>query len=240
MNTIKIEKRQALLVAHRGASGLERENSIAAFIAAGNRSYFGIETDVHKTSDGQFVLMHDGVTSRVSSQELTIADSTAEELSKVRLYGYDNQTLRADLCIPTLRDYISICKHYEKTAVLELKSDFTTDELCRIIAEFEAADYLSRVIFISFLYENLVKIRELLPEQPIQYLTMDGDTKEAIRLASAHHMDLDVHQKMITKEFVDACHKAGIKVNVWTVNTVEAAQRAIDAGVDFVTTNILE
>lgn len=240
MNTIKIEKKQALLVAHRGVSGLERENSIAAFIAAGNRSYFGIETDVHKTADGKFVLIHDSVTSRVSSKKLVIADSTAEELSQARLYGYDNQTLRADLCIPTLTDYISICKHYEKTAVLELKSDFTTDELRRIIAEIKAVDYLSRVIFISFAYENLLKIRNLLPEQPLQYLTMDGDKEAAIRLASAHHMDLDVHQKMITKEFVDACHKSGIKVNVWTVNTSEDAQRVIDAGVDFITTNILE
>ena len=59
MNTIKIaDKKQTLMVAHRGCSGLERENTNAAFVAAGNRSYFGIETDIHKTLDGKFIIIH--------------------------------------------------------------------------------------------------------------------------------------------------------------------------------------
>ena len=50
MNTIKLNcENKPLMVAHRGCSGLERENTNAAFVAAGNRSYWGIETDVHKT-----------------------------------------------------------------------------------------------------------------------------------------------------------------------------------------------
>ena len=52
MNTIKIDKKDAKIIAHRGLSGIETENTNAAFIAAGNRSYYGIETDVHKTLDG--------------------------------------------------------------------------------------------------------------------------------------------------------------------------------------------
>ena len=54
------------MIAHRGLSGLERENTYHAFIAAGNRSYFGIETDIHKTADGEFVVIHDETTERVS------------------------------------------------------------------------------------------------------------------------------------------------------------------------------
>ena len=40
MNTIKVKAKETLLVAHRGLSGLEMENTCAAFVAAGNRSYF--------------------------------------------------------------------------------------------------------------------------------------------------------------------------------------------------------
>ena len=55
MNTIKINaEKKPLMVAHRGCSGLERENTNAAFVAAGNRSYWGIESDVHKTVDGKY------------------------------------------------------------------------------------------------------------------------------------------------------------------------------------------
>ena len=44
MNTIKFEKGNVGVVAHRGLSGIERENTASAFVAAGNRSYYGIET----------------------------------------------------------------------------------------------------------------------------------------------------------------------------------------------------
>ena len=66
MNTIRIQKKQTQLIAHRGLSGLEAENTLCAFVAAGNRSYFGIETDVHRTSDGQFIIVHDNDTARVA------------------------------------------------------------------------------------------------------------------------------------------------------------------------------
>ena len=58
MNTIRFNH-QIKIIAHRGVSGLERENTCAAFIAAGNRSYYGIETDVHVTKDGKFIVFHD-------------------------------------------------------------------------------------------------------------------------------------------------------------------------------------
>ena len=67
MNTIKItDPRKPLMVAHRGLSGLETENTCAAFVAAGNRSYFGIETDVHRTKDGKYVVFHDDTTGRLA------------------------------------------------------------------------------------------------------------------------------------------------------------------------------
>ena len=70
MNTIKLEGKKPLMVAHRGCSGLERENTHAAFVAAGNRTYYGIETDVHKTADGKYVAIHDDNTKRTGTADL--------------------------------------------------------------------------------------------------------------------------------------------------------------------------
>ena len=50
MNTVKFEHKNTLVVAHRGLSGLETENTVTAFVAAGNRSYYGIETDMRRTA----------------------------------------------------------------------------------------------------------------------------------------------------------------------------------------------
>ena len=51
MDTIKINKKNVKMVAHRGLSGIETENTSSAFVAAGNRSYFGIECDIHVTKE---------------------------------------------------------------------------------------------------------------------------------------------------------------------------------------------
>ena len=44
------------MIAHRGLSGLERENSMKAFVAAVNRSFYGTECDIHLTKDKIFVI----------------------------------------------------------------------------------------------------------------------------------------------------------------------------------------
>ena len=119
LNTVKIQnKGNVKIVAHRGLSGIELENTNPAFVAAANRSFFGIETDVHKTADGKLVLMHDGHTGRVAKDgiDLVIAEETFDTLRALPLKGE-----RIDYRIPTLDEYLSICKRYGKTAVLEIK-----------------------------------------------------------------------------------------------------------------------
>ena len=63
---------QPEMIAHRGLSGLERENTCAAFIAAGNRSYYGIETDIHITRDGRFIVYHDDNTLRLTGVDSVV------------------------------------------------------------------------------------------------------------------------------------------------------------------------
>jgi len=98
---------------------------------------------------------------------------------------------------------------------------------------------MDHVIFISFDYENMVSLREKYPTQPAQFLDYKAEPDLIDRL-KAHNLDLDISHKVLTKELVDACHAEGIKVNVWTVDDPEIANRLIDWGVDYITTNILE
>ena len=86
MDTIKIRKKQCELIAHRGLSGLEKENTAAAFIAAGNRkSYFGCECDIHPTKDGIYVICHDEDLKRVGGVDIHIHEHTYQELLNYKL-----------------------------------------------------------------------------------------------------------------------------------------------------------
>lgn len=239
-NTIKIEnKRTTKIVAHRGASGLERENTCAAFVAAGNRSYFGIECDIYPTVDGKFVVFHDSKTTRIGIDTLVIKESTYETLRSLKLTDLNGERCRNDLRIADLDEYLSICKHYEKTAVLELKSGFDEEKIKNVLEIIESYDYLSSVIFISFYYEQLVIIRELCPEAKMQFLKSNFDD-DLIEKLKAYSMDLDIDYNSLSEERIALCHENGIKVNCWTVDDPATAEKLISWGVDYITSNILE
>ncbi len=239
MDTIKFEKGNARVVAHRGLSGIEMENTNAAFIAAGNRSYYGIETDIKKTADGKFVLNHDGHLQRIAGENVQVAEVSLSLLQSVLLLDTDGTRDRQDLRPTTLENYIKLCKRYEKQAVLELKDDFTEDEITQIIDVIKSYDYLKQVTFISFLYENIKMIRKLLPEQSAQFLSRVL-TDEIIAQAAAVRADVDIDYRGLTPENIAAAHAAGLKVNCWTVNTKELGEQMVACGVDYITTNILE
>ena len=239
MNTIKVNHGETKMVAHRGVSGLERENTCAAFVAAGSRSYFGIETDVHRTADGNFVVIHDANTQRVSGDNVNVEESTLETVQRIRLFDKDGTKSRYDLYVPQLHEYVGICKRYEKIGVLELKSAFTDEEIAAMIDIIKGYDYLDGIIFISFNYDNLLKVKKILPEQACQFLTGECDDALIARL-KADKLDLDINQKGVTEELVKKLHENGIIINVWTVDNPADADRLIAWGVDQITSNVLE
>lgn len=239
MNTIKISKSNTKLIAHRGASALETENTIASFIAAGNRSYYGIETDVHKTKDGKYVVIHDDTTKRVCGVDFNVEETDFETLRAVTLFDINGKEKRKDLFIPTLQEYISICKKYEKIAVLELKNSFKSEDVAEIVKIIEDLKYLENTIFISFYFENLKVIRNLKKNQQIQFLTSEFNDEIFEKLIK-YNCDLDIKCTSVTKDIVKKLHKNNLKVNCWTCDKETQAKKLIKLGVDFITTNILE
>lgn len=239
MNTKRIQHFRTKMIAHRGLSGLECENTCAAFVAAGNRDYYGIETDVHKTADGKFVVIHDDDTARVSPQNIPVEGSGFEALRSIPLCDIDG-TQRADLRIPTLKEYLGICRKYEKTAVLELKNDFAREEVAEILETVKEAYAIDKMVFISFSYQNLCYIREMLPEAKIQFLCSCEVDERLIERLKAHDFDLDIEYKYLTEENIGLLHRNGIRINCWTVDDAAYAEKLAGWGVDFITTNILQ
>lgn len=250
MDTIKFNKGNAQVVAHRGLSGLEPENTVSAFIAAGNRTYFGAECDVHVTKDGKFVVIHDDNTGRVAEKNINIDESTFEEVRTValdnicglerKIVGADvHYSNRSDLVIPEMHEYINICKKYGKKCVLELKNRIEKKYIKQIVDEIKELDYLDGVIFISFNLDNLIDLRSILPEQKIQYLVREYN-KVLLDTLNKYKFDLDVYYGSLTKNIVEEVHANGHIVNCWTVDNKGDGERLASWGVDQITTNILE
>lgn len=239
MDTIKFAKGSIKMVAHRGVSGIECENTCPAFVFAGARSYWGVETDVHITKDGKYIICHDDDIHRVSGVSMVIEQSDFDELRKIQLTNPRNGETRKDLFLPTVEEYVSICKKYGKECVLEIKSDFTVPQMQGLIDIINEVGYLDGVTFISFLRPAMESLRAILPDHKAQLLVWRSDDDD-LAFMDKWNLDMDVSWGALTKEFADKVHEHGHKINCWTVDTVEAAEKMKDWGVEYITTNILE
>ncbi len=143
------------------------------------------------------------------------------------------------MVIPTLKEYITICKKYGKKSILEIKNLITEEGIKNIVKEIDELGCLDNVVFISFQLGNLIKLRELLPNQPLQYLLVEY-TDEAGADMDKYNLDLDILYVKLTKEIVDLMHSKNHLVNCWTCDDKSAAERLAGWGVDFITSNIIE
>ncbi len=254
-DTIKLNKQNTLMIAHAGLEGFETPNTLAGTVAAGNRSYWGIEVDLQVTKDKEIVLIHDDNLLESVGVDVKVSEHTWAELLQYTRYDRreffgmeeygivdEKEITRSDLRISSFGEYIRICKKYGKVAVPEIKGRFSPEEIEIMLDVARKQDYLDHVVFISFGWENLAEIRRREPGQTVQFLTHGGmDTSdEFLDRVAAAGFDLDVHLSNVTEDLVKRCHARGIKLNVWTVDFLSDAEKYVEWGVDYITSHILE
>lgn len=236
--------------AHRGAQSIAPENSLPAIRMAGNHA--GVEIDIHVTSDGQWVVMHDGTVDRMTNGQGAISSFTLADLRKLRFDTGSNWSHfnDAELVIPTLEEAFTACKDNQLIPVIELKKNDTDhytdddwDNLAKIVKRFRLEDEL---LFISFDYDCLKAIKQRLPLVEVSWLG-DGITNDNIAKAQAlgvnSGLDLNISgatmQANVINDNVVKAHEAGLTVGAWTTQDDSNRNMLVGAGVDFITTNSL-
>lgn len=239
METIKLSNKKPLMIAHRGLSSFEKENTMAAFIAGGNHTYYGMECDIHVTKDNVIVVCHDSNLERVSGVNLIIEESTYEEIQKVNLYDVKKENNWPYLKVPTFEEYLDCCIRYNKVAVIEFKFLFKEEDVYRVIEIVKSRNYLDKCVFISFVYENLTFVRKYDSNINVQFLLAEYKD-ELIERCIKESVDIDIHYSLLNQERIDYLHKNNLKINVWTVDDPEIGEKLSEMKVDFITTNRLE
>lgn len=230
-----------VIIAHRGFRAVAPENTLPAFEQAGENGFWGAECDIYRTADGVWVVQHDFNTYRMMDCTKNIEKSTYEELLE---YNTDNGNKIEDypqLKICTLEEYLECCEKYSMTAVIELKGKNNTeyyDEIIDTIGKYDCD-----VLFISFKEKNLRKLREL-TDLPMMYLSYTVDD-EAIAIAKELGncgIDFDGSKEENYEndaEFIKKAQSEGLTMGAWTIDDLETAEKLLDLGVNYITTDCI-
>jgi glycerophosphoryl diester phosphodiesterase len=228
--------RNPWVIAHRGASGHAPENTISSFERAVQLGAGFIETDLQLTRDGRFVAIHDSVVDRTTNGHGAVHDFTLAELKKLDTgRWFDRQFIGEQ--IPTLEEILDFARKHDVVFYLEVKYDSALGMHHALAAALQEAQNAARTIVISFDPGALASIQKLGPSIMLGLIVdewLEGSVKLATEVGARQ---LCPRWDGVTKELVQAAHRADLRVATWTVNKAEEMKSAIDTGVDGIITD---
>lgn len=223
-------------VAHRGYSNYAPENSIPAFELAGRMGFWGIETDISETYDGQFICMHDDTLDRTTNGEGNIADYTLENINAFRIDYGSNLKVTENLKIPTMSEYLSICAEYSCVPVIEIKNIKNYDAFLNEII----ASGLEQRCIVTGAINDVMEIRArngVIPIMTIGY-TPAPYTDNLTDIAQiTENRGILYNYPQIDGEIINLLHQQNIYCGVWSVDEPDTARTYLDYGADYIVTN---
>ena len=235
------------IIAHRGASWDAPENTLSAFNLAWAMDADAIELDIWLSADGQLPLLHDPDTQRTGGQRLVVEQSTLAQLRQLEYGAWKGAQWRGEP-IPTLEEVLATRPRHRRVFV-ESKSDARV--VNRMFEAFDRSPHNPHeLVFITFQYDVAAEVKRRRPRTPVYWLEgfrQDPQTgawsptmEEVVRRAREANLD-GVNLRFVgpatVPENVQLIRDAGLGFYVWTVNDVDAAQRAMELGVDGITTD---
>jgi glycerophosphoryl diester phosphodiesterase len=218
--------------AHRGASKIAPENTMAAFSAAVELGADGLELDIHLSRDGIPVVIHDESLERTTDGRGLVADASLEQLQQLDAGGWFSPDFMGE-SLPTLAEVLSVFSGKLRLN-LELKEFSAGVAVLSLLRQHSDAE----VVISSFDYDLLKGLRSLAETLPLAVLFDDGNWQQAVRLANEisacafHPAD-----NLVCHRMVAACRKLALPVSVWTVDRAEQARSLVRMGVSGLFTN---
>lgn len=226
----------SLILAHRGASGYAPENTLPAFELAESMGADGFELDVHLSSDGHLVVIHDEKVDRTTNGSGYVKDMTLSEIKKLDA-SYGKESYRGAR-IPELSEVLELISGTSLTVNIEIKSDIIRypgiEEKCLDLVQ--KMGLLGNIIFSSFNHYSVTRLRELSPEARLGLLYTDGLYQPWKYAASVKADYLHPYWPNLGFEnYAEEAQKAGVGINAWTVNAVETMRFCHEKGVGIIT-----
>ena len=214
------------VIAHRGGGNEGNENTESGLKAAWKAGAYGSEIDIQRTKDGYYVVNHDGDFARVADESRKPEEMTLKEVKMLSVGGDP---------VPTYEEMLSTSKD-RLILFTELKGNTAdkqmADDAVRIVKQYHMED---QCVLISLKYDLIDYIETNYPEIQTGFLTFASFGKTA-KLNCDY---LGLEEESATKDAIDAIHKEGKKVLVWTANEKDSQKHFLCTEVDgLITDNV--
>ncbi len=239
MNTIKIDKYFKGMVANKGLSGIETENTVFAFLAAANRTYYGIKCDVFVTKDDYIITTQDDTLLKLGLLNLYIPSFNYDDLRKFYLIDRKTSNLNENFYIPKFEDYLAICKAYRKHAFVNIWSNMKHEHLEKILADINQFHNLNEVSFMSANRKDLTYLKKTVENSKL-YLVSEKPTEDDFDFCKKNGCNIYVKINHLNQNFIKRMHLLGLKVAAGVSDDKMQAEKFIKLDVDYIFTNILE
>ncbi len=218
-------------LSHRGESDDAPENTLSAYKLAMERDSDGIELDIRLTADGEAACVHDETIERVSGVRLAVSDAT---LAALRQYHP----------VPLLSEALAVLKP-GKQMQIELKGPWPQLQPVKAVLDRRGGDRKGLALS-SFEEETIRAAADVFPELPRLLLT--DLTRRFGRFPAPEQVVACLHSLRCTgisflataeadASFVEALHRAGMRVVCWGVRSDELGLAMARIGVDAMTCN---
>jgi len=208
------------IVAHRGASRIAPENTLAAFRLAHAQGARWLEFDVSLLGDGTPVLHHDATLDRCTDRSGPLDRLAAADLAGTDAGSWFGPQFAGEP-LPRLDTALELFDSLDLSANLEMKPlDADPEPMARAVAAaLGARPWTARRILVSsFDLGALAALRRLMPEQPVAALYEDPPADWPRRLAALGASSLHIWHECLTRDILDTARAEGVHVRVYTIN----------------------
>jgi len=235
-------------VAHRGASHVAPENTLAAYRVAIAAGADGAECDVFRSVDGVVFLSHDPTPKRtMGGGDEPLTQMTFAQIRQFDAGSWKGEQFKGEK-VPTLDEFMKLLKGTACHPVIEIKQPGIEADVLKVIRENDMVD-ISTII--AFSADVVREIRRLEPSIAVAWLYSEnlrdkGTAEEnAERLAEmliqrCRELDIaiiDLAHSLLSPKLIKLLNEADILVWTWTVNDAAAMRRYLDWGVVSITTD---
>lgn len=246
-------KRFPLIIAHRGASAMMPENTIASFRQAIEDGADGLEFDVRITKNGVPIAFHDATLKRIADKSFRVINLTSDELQTVDAGSWFNarnpQKANANFSnerISTFEEILDFLGDYKGLLYVELKcTDAEMPRLVEAVAKIiHRSKLFPNIIVKSFTLSAIKQIKTLIPEICTAALFAPQITallrKQSTLVEKAleyNANELSLHFSLATQKLIEKAKVMGLQTIVWTMDNPVWITRAYETGIKAIITN---